>query len=80
MLGLLMTLFFVGHFNRASIMSTGDERILRRLGIPPGRLGWNWGIGARAVVGIGGAFCGIRVRAEDARPRGIRTCSPAPPR
>ena len=39
MLGLLMALCFVSHFNRASITSAGDERIMRQFGITPERMG-----------------------------------------
>ena len=38
-LGLLMALCFISHFNRASITSAGDERIMQQFGISPERMG-----------------------------------------
>ena len=38
-LGLLMVLCFISHFNRASITSAGDERIMQQFGISPERMG-----------------------------------------
>jgi ACS family D-galactonate transporter-like MFS transporter len=36
---LLMALCFISHFNRASITSAGDERIIQQFGISPERMG-----------------------------------------
>src|ERR687892_147894 len=38
-LGFLMTLCFISHFNRASITSAGDERIMKQFGISPESMG-----------------------------------------
>lgn len=38
-LGFLMALCFISHFNRASITSAGDERIMRQFAISPERMG-----------------------------------------
>ena len=38
-LGFLMALCFISHFNRASITSAGDERIMQQFGISPERMG-----------------------------------------
>ena len=38
-LAFLMALCFISHFNRASITSAGDERIMRQFGISPERMG-----------------------------------------
>lgn len=38
-LAFLMGLCFISHFNRASITSAGDERIMRQFGISPERMG-----------------------------------------
>ncbi len=38
-LGFLMALCFISHFNRASITSAGDERIMREFAISPERMG-----------------------------------------
>src|SRR5258706_13402316 len=35
----LMALCFMGHFNRASITSAGDERMMAQFGISPERMG-----------------------------------------
>src|ERR687891_491366 len=38
-LGFLMALCFISHFNRASITSAGDERIMQQFSISPERMG-----------------------------------------
>src|SRR5712691_6276442 len=38
-LAFLMALCFISHFNRASITSAGDERIMQQFGISPERMG-----------------------------------------
>ena len=38
-LAFLMALCFISHFNRASITSAGDERIMKQFGISPERMG-----------------------------------------
>src|SRR5262245_40787995 len=38
-LAFLMGLCFISHFNRASITSAGDERIMKDFGISPERMG-----------------------------------------
>ncbi len=38
-LGFLMALCFISHFNRASITSAGDERIMRQFGLSPAQMG-----------------------------------------
>ena len=38
-LAFLMALCFISHFNRASIASAGDERIMKQFGIPPDQMG-----------------------------------------
>jgi hypothetical protein len=38
-LAFLMALCFISHFNRASITSAGDERIMSQSGISPERMG-----------------------------------------
>src|SRR6188474_3593206 len=38
-LAFLMALCFISHFNRASITSAGDERIMQQSGISPERMG-----------------------------------------
>src|SRR5439155_25240035 len=38
-LALLMALCFISHFNRASMASAGDERIMKQFGISPERMG-----------------------------------------
>lgn len=39
MLGFLMALCFISHFNRASITSAGDERMMQQFGISPAQMG-----------------------------------------
>src|SRR5260221_7569433 len=39
MLAFLMALCFISHFNRASITSAGDERMMAQFGISPERMG-----------------------------------------
>src|SRR5580765_639801 len=38
-LGFLLVICFVSHFNRASITNAGDERIMKQYGISPERMG-----------------------------------------
>src|SRR5436305_13697853 len=38
-LAFLMALCFISHFNRASITSAGDERMMQQFGISPERMG-----------------------------------------
>ena len=38
-LAFLMALCFISHFNRASIINAGDERIMGQFGISPERMG-----------------------------------------
>ncbi len=40
MLLLLMALCFISHFNRASMSSAGDERLMKQFGIQPEAMGW----------------------------------------
>src|SRR5437868_3200970 len=39
-LALLMALCFISHFNRASMASAGDERLMKQFNITPGAMGW----------------------------------------
>src|SRR5438552_18376552 len=39
-LALLMALCFISHFNRASMASAGDERLMKQFGITPEAMGW----------------------------------------
>ena len=39
-LALLMALCFISHFNRASMASAGDERLMRQFAITPEAMGW----------------------------------------
>src|SRR5207247_2747994 len=39
-LALLMALCFISHFNRASMASAGDERLMKQFSITPGAMGW----------------------------------------
>src|SRR5438094_9067166 len=40
MLALLMALCFISHFNRASMASAGDERLMKQFSITPEAMGW----------------------------------------
>src|SRR6266571_2034141 len=40
MLALLMALCFISHFNRASMASAGDERLMKQFSITPQAMGW----------------------------------------
>ena len=40
MLALLMALCFISHFNRASMASAGDERLMKQFAITPEAMGW----------------------------------------
>src|SRR5438045_5714183 len=37
---LLMALCFISHFNRASMASAGDERLMKQFNITPQAMGW----------------------------------------
>src|SRR6266705_4471110 len=39
-LALLMALCFISHFNRASMASAGDERLMKQFSITPQAMGW----------------------------------------
>src|ERR1041385_530784 len=39
-LALLMALCFISHFNRASMASAGDERLMKQFSITPQSMGW----------------------------------------
>src|SRR2546430_9539409 len=39
-LALLMALCFISHFNRASMASAGDERLMKQFNITPEAMGW----------------------------------------
>src|SRR5215510_9420609 len=39
-LALLMALCFMNHFNRASMASAGDERLIKQFHISPEAMGW----------------------------------------
>src|SRR5205809_7393435 len=39
-IALLMALCFISHFNRASMASAGDERLMKQFSITPEAMGW----------------------------------------
>lgn len=44
---MLMALCFISHFNRASLASAGDERLMKQFSITPEAMGWLYSVSHR---------------------------------